>query len=300
VLRDALAGSVALSGNHDELVEGIKLNLAELLTERGALDEAESLLRDVLTAHRRYLPPTDPDLAQSIKRLAAVTVRQGKYAEAEKLLREAVKINEAAGPRGMAVLLENLVDLAEVLQAQGRDEDAREFYARAERPCRRAVMMHRKMMGDDHLMTITLMNDLGEVTAGLGDLDEAERWLRLALGGTQKLAARDEHETARANNNVALARHSLGVILFQRGELEQAEAMFRAALNTRRDAKGSRRLELAETLACLAEVREKRGDIDEATALRQEALEIRRHFLADDHPDVRDLLSLLGDAGNTD
>jgi serine/threonine protein kinase/tetratricopeptide (TPR) repeat protein len=292
VLRDALNGSVALDGDSAPLNEELKVNLAELLTERGALDEAGRLLREVLATQRQRLSPSNPDLAQTIKRLATVTVRQGDYPGAEALLREAVQINEAAGPRGMAVLLENLVDLGEVLQAEGHDDEAQTLYMRAEEPCRRALMMHRKMMGDDHLMTITLMTDLGEVTAALGNLDEAERWLRLSLSGTEKLAERDEHDTARARNNLGLARHSLGVILLERGQLEEAEAMFRAALDIRREAAGSRRLELAETLVCLAEVREQCGDSVQASQLRQEALAIRRALLAENHPDVQCLVAL--------
>jgi serine/threonine protein kinase/tetratricopeptide (TPR) repeat protein len=300
LLRQALAGSRALSGDDAPLREELEINLGDLLTERGALDEAGRLLREALASQRQRLSPTHPDLAQTFKRLATVAVRQGDYPQAETLLREAVQINEAAGLRGMAVLLENLVDLGEVLQAEGRDDEAREFYARAEKPCRRALLMHRKMMGDDHLMTITLMTDLGAVTAALGDLDEAERWLRLALSGTEKLAMLDEHDTLRARNNLGLARHSLGVILLERGALDEAEAMFRAALDIRRDAVGSRRLELAETLAYLADVRQQRGDPAEAGQLRREALAIRRSMLAENHPDVQHLVALLNDAGDAE
>jgi hypothetical protein len=74
--------------------------------------------------------------------------------------------------------------------------------------------------------------------------------------------------------------------------------MFGAALDVRRDLVGSRRLELAETLACLAQVREQRGDLAEAADLRRQALEIRRQFLAENHPDVKRLVTLLGDAAD--
>ena len=80
------------------------------------------------------------------------------------------------------------------------------------------------------------------------------------------------------------------MVLRERGRLEEAEGLFRSALAIRREATGVRRLDLAETLECLAGLRQEQGDSEEAGQLRREALSIRRAFLPEEHPDVRRLL----------
>ena len=86
----------------------------------------------------------------------------------------------------------------------------------------------------------------------------------------------------------------LGDVYYDIGEYGDAETMYRAALDLRRELLGERHVDVASTLSEYGEAIRKQWRYDEAERLLVEALALHRELLGDDHPAVGLTLYRLG------
>jgi len=108
--------------------------------------------------------------------------------------------------------------------------------------------------------------------AGLEALRESERRINDAFTSQPEVQAS--------------VKQTVGEVYRRLGRYDEAEALLKSALETRRAILGDQHVEVADSLFCLASVHHDSGDLGPAEEKYREALEIRRKQLGEDHPDV--------------
>ena len=98
--------------------------LGQVLVEKGALAEAEPLLRRAYAIRLEGLPVRHLDIASTQANLGLCLIRQGRYAEGETLLREALSIRDEKLPPGQWVRAETRSLLGEALAGQRKFDEA--------------------------------------------------------------------------------------------------------------------------------------------------------------------------------
>jgi serine/threonine protein kinase/tetratricopeptide (TPR) repeat protein len=298
-LRQALAQSQERLGPQDPTTIKIKVNLAELLSEHRNLDEATQLLQDALAARRARLGENHVSVAETLDRLSKIALRRGRWAEADRCLTQSLNIYRQLGPRAKPLILQTLVELAGVRKSEGQTDEALPLYDEAEPMLRKALAVHRKMLGNEHPMTIRLMNDVARLLADKGALDEAESLLREAMQANRTRIERGEPDQERARNNLATVQQNLAEVLSGKQQFAEVEDLLTAALSSREEMLGPDSLSVADTLVSLAESRIRNGDANGGQQLLERALRIRQSKLNPDHPLIAEVTTRLAELRRT-
>jgi tetratricopeptide (TPR) repeat protein len=128
--RDALAMHLRLSKKHDVEEAVILRNLGLTTLARGHFKEAETVLKQALEIQRRLLPPTSPDLAQTMSAFGYSLLGQATAAagaEAEPILHDCLQIRRKLFPDGHPrqwITYNTMSMLGESLVLQGKCADA--------------------------------------------------------------------------------------------------------------------------------------------------------------------------------
>lgn len=186
--------------------------------ELGEFDEARRLLLRSLQIRGRTFGDADPDVAESLSDLAALSRRQDELVDAEAGFREALGIYEAAYGAENVFVADQLNNIATVLADQGRYAEARETFDRA-------LAVYARL--GQHEQQVRVLNNLGGVLAKSGELDEAQRVLERVLVERRKLHG-ERHAT------IAVTLMNLGGVAMLRGDAEGAGGYFSQALEMRR------------------------------------------------------------------
>ena len=253
----------------------------------GAYGAAVALLQRAADGHRRIGSPPDR-LAASLNNLAMVRRMAGDYANAEPSLLEAIALLERGDdPVNLARMLNNLGGM---YNDMGRPGDA-------EAPCRRALEIRRRALGDRHPEVANGLNTLGLVLERQGRLALAEPLYREAVGIWRGAGA--DH-----GNDLAISLDNLATLSRQLGNDAEAEGLLREAVGIWRSSPDVHQHDLAIGLDNLAELRRQRGDLAEAEALLREAGALLRRLLGEGHRDVAtnlgNLSMVCADAGRFD
>jgi tetratricopeptide (TPR) repeat protein len=191
-----------------ELVVRALNGKAEIQLSRGQLDEAESLLYQSLSVARM----SELQLMQDVVlgKLARVGYLRGNMAEAQRLLETAIQRLERTGDlHGVAA---HAANLAAVLQMQGQ-------FGASRKPLEQALAISRQV-GDRPAEAIALAN-LGEVYAHYGQFEQAQRCYEQAIL-IQRLAGKRKNESI---NLVNLASMHLA-----QGQPQQARRLLEQGL----------------------------------------------------------------------
>ncbi|KAG8829158.1 hypothetical protein FRC18_009510 [Serendipita sp. 400] len=262
-------------------------NLASTLRDRGELEEAERIQRDVLASRVEILGPRHPDAVKAMSNLAYTLHSRGQLEEAEKMQREVLALRiEILGPRHPDTLLA-MNDLATTLQNRGRLEEAENMQ-------RKILSQRAEVLGPRHPDTILVMNNLAITCHERGQLGEAEK-MQLEV-----LALRKELLGPRHPDTI-IAMHNLAITLRDRGQLEEAEKMQREVLSLREEILGSRHPDTARAISNLAITLLDLGQLNEAEKMQREVLALQVEILGPRHPDtaraMNNLASTLLDLG---
>ncbi|RJP42916.1 MAG: hypothetical protein C4547_00025 [Phycisphaerales bacterium] len=191
-------------------------NLAALYHDRGRLDEAEALFRDVLTALQRVLADEHPSRATALDNLALILQDKRQYDEAESLYRSALEIRESALGEAHPSVATSYHNLAALFHARGD-------YARAEPLYRRALELRQRALGEHHPDVAASLNNLAALLRITGDPAQAESLYRRALA-ILRPALGDEHP------QVAITLHNVGRVLEDLGRHEEALPLYEEAV----------------------------------------------------------------------
>ncbi len=138
----------------------------------------------------------------------------------------------------------------------------------------------------DHRLVARGLNNLAALDYNAGDHPRAERLYRLSLAMKRRLG--------QAPKDVATVESNLATLLTFRGELAEAETLYRQALETRRRAYGPKSRDVANSFRSLGNVLYLQGKFAAAEAMLRQALELRRAAGGPRSTAVASVLSLLG------
>ncbi len=259
IYRAARDRSAAENGAGATATLELSGELANELRHLGRIEEAEALYRDVLRANREQHGTDSQGTQIALNSLAVLLHDTNRVAEAEPLYREAVEIGERLWGPDADYTLTAAFNLAGVLLDLGRaDEAAAEMEA--------LVPRFRRVFGDAHTKTATVLNELARVQDRRGRwrealplAEEALRVLVAVQGERTRNVADYESDVARIQARLGdtagslrawrhvvevltevlgpghahtfAARRSLANALVTAGELDEAEAEFRALVD---------------------------------------------------------------------
>ncbi len=235
--QQALAQRRRLAGPDDPLALTVEHDLAVLARELGDRARAEPLLRASLEAHRRVYGEVDESVAQCMQDLAAVLPVDSP--EKVELLEAGLVIRRELEPEPSIQTASSLNDLALIDMWHRRLEAAvdrfQEVRAMVERllgpehPHALAVKgnlaaalmksgsfvearaleeelleQKRSAYGDESMVVVKALNNLGNSSANLGDWEAAEDKLRRAVETSRKLVGDDHWLTVNSARNLAM------------------------------------------------------------------------------------------------
>lgn len=200
-----------------EVRRELQTRLVGVLKELGELDQAGSLASDILDSLRKQRGPNDADTLRAANNLATVRMRQQRYEEAAELLQEVLRRKEFIAPEDSDSISVTRSNLATCLSALRRDEEA--LLIREE-----LLTEVEATHGPDSPQMLIALNNLATSIERVGK--EPERAIELRQRALSLAIALhgDRHP------NTLVARNNLAMLLRSRGELQEAESMFRASL----------------------------------------------------------------------
>ena len=251
---------------------GARHALAKVLQETGEYATAESLFREVLDWRRRWLPPGNRSVGQSLSTLATVVAAQGRHAEAEALARDALSRARALRPADSHAVSQSLNNLGNVLFRRGA-------HVAAESVHREAHALRRRTLGDDNAETANSVVNVANALVGQRRFAEADSLFRTAL--SVKRARLGPGHVDVATDEAAHAR-----LLSLRGQHQQAELLYRRAIETHRRSRPDGHPRTATAMLGLGQLLLDRGDARAAEPYLHDALRSYRAVLPPTHPDV--------------
>jgi serine/threonine protein kinase len=174
----------------------------------------------------------------------------------------------------------------------GRELAKLHRHAEAEPMLRDALARARRVLGDEHPVTLTCASGLAMTLRMQERFAEAEPLYRSALEAHRRVHGPHSEQTARALN-------SLAVLMNTQLRAAEAEPLYRESLAIRAKLLGEDHPAYLSTLANLSRVVHDQGKFDEAEAMMRRVLAEERRILGDDHPStlltMNNLASLLAD-----
>ncbi|GDY19395.1 hypothetical protein LBMAG56_07400 [Verrucomicrobiota bacterium] len=192
---------------------------------------------------------------------AALRRYQGAEAETKP---EALELRDR-----LATLLKNLGRLAE-----------------AEPLVRHNLTICERVLGPDHVNTLSSLNRLAYLLTDRGDVSGAEALYRRALEGYERVLGPEHPDTLICVNNLA-------VMLESKGDLAAAETLFQRALKAYEREPVKERADTLITINNLASFLCAKGDLTSAEPLFRKVLAARERVLGPEHPDTLESINNL-------
>jgi len=286
----------------------------------GRYEEAELQLRTALEALNSLEVVPTAEVARLEIQLGTVLVDSGEVDEAERILVAAREALAAAGPEHVVSWATATNSLADVARVRGHHEAAKKLNEIA-----LAAVRSTDGEAADSIEANVLI-DLGAMDLELMMIESAEERIREGLA-LQRIVLGDNHPT------IARTELKLAKVLAEKGEVDTADRLFRASLETTREVFGERHIRVAVVLHNYGfhlmdrnpgqaeiylqeavEILEERGndvavaraldvlaaaqmdleEYDRAETNFNRSLELRRRTLPDDHPDIAQSINNLG------
>ncbi len=283
LFRDALAvRKKFLSPAHPDLASSLH-DYAGSLRDQGKLVQAEPLAIEALAMRTKLLGTEDPATIESLDNLANIVAGQGHYADAEKRFREVLAARQKAfGPdhSGVAGAFDKITW---VLWEQDKRADAESAF-------REALPIYRRLLNNRDTNAVVALNRFAwAVLARRDKLVEAENLLNELLTTVKQVWGPGDSRVAERMNNMGEWHHD-------RGRMDEAEAMYLAALNLRKGLPRDSPADVAESLASLGRLYGENGRSADAEAKFREVLTIRKNL---NGPSDREVIHLTCDLAVT-
>ncbi|MFG0320603.1 MAG: tetratricopeptide repeat protein [Planctomycetota bacterium JB042] len=254
--RTALSAHERLLGNGHEATLTMRSNLAITLRRAGKLDEAETLARRVRETRRATgAPPMDR--ADSLDVLATILVDRGRFDAALAAHEEALSICEAELGEDHPRTASQLFNLASCLRNAGRVREAIPVLERV-------LAIDRRQLGATHPHVANDLVGLGRAYLATEEFERAIESFRGSLAIYRETLPADDWRTPFQHHHLGQAMAAQG------GRDEEAAAHLRRAYDALRDLGREDLVAGRGVRARLAEVLDRLGRADEASAVRAE------------------------------
>ncbi len=298
--------------NQPELRAEMLTLLGNVYFQLALYPEARSLFEKALALRKDLYDESDPELAESYKRLGLAIHREADYAVARPLLERALALNEQRGD--LLEVASTLSNLANLERAQGNLDVAQRLLERAvdlysrngplDSPelakglnnlalalwkqqkhreaasvFERALAIHRKNEGELSTLVAGTEDNLANMFTQMGDFEAARTHNQRALSIAERLYDRP-------HPNLALFLNTAGFLAAERSELEEAVRFFRRALVVYEQTRGLNHPDVAYTLKNLGKALAAQGDPQAALKLYQRGLTIREEAFGPEHAEV--------------
>ncbi len=152
-------------------------------------------------------------------------------------------------------------------------------YSEAEPLLQQALALYRRLLGEEHPLVATSLNNLAQLYDNQGQYAEAETLYQQALALYRSLLGEEHPWVATSLNNV-------GALYRNQGLYAEAEPLLQQALALRIRLLGEEHPLVATSIDNLARLYKNQGRYAEAEPLLQQALALRIRLLGEEHPDV--------------
>ncbi|GCA72242.1 photosystem I assembly protein Ycf3 [Microcystis aeruginosa NIES-2519] len=142
-----------------------------------------------------------------------------------------------------------------------------------------ALAIRKQQLGDNHPLTVAILNSLAALYYSQGRYSDAEPLFKQALAIIKQQLGDNHPLTATSLNNLALLYQS-------QGRYSEAEPLYNRSLAIRKQQLGDNHPDTATSLNNLALLYQSQGRYSEAEPLYKQALAIRKQQLGDNHPNT--------------
>ena len=164
-----------------------------------------------------------------------------------------------------------LVRTANYLNERGRYSEAEPLY-------QQALELWKRLLGSEHPLVASSLNDLAGLYHSQGRYGEAEPLYQQTLELWKRLLGSEHPDVANSLNSLAALYHS-------QGRYVEAELLYQQALELYKQL-GDEHPDVATSLNNLAELYYLQGRYSEAEPMHQQALDMKKRLLGDEHPSV--------------
>lgn len=269
------------SAGEPVLAATISTNLGALYKRLDRYTDAERLYRQALDLRRQWLPPTRPEIADSMNNLGEIYRLEGRYWEARNLTMAAVRALEHADPASpdMPIFLNNWAGLE-------RDLHHPEI---AEPLLRRAWTLAEVSSGPASRPVAIVLNSLGQVVADKRDFANAAPLYRRAAGIFEQPDTASPHDRAAVLSN-------LGRLLVAVDRAEEARDTELRALALLDAEPHPDSLLRATILHNLGRIFAAQGDLPDALPYFERSLAAQERILGPENPRLAGVLADYSDA----
>lgn len=261
---EALATAEKAYGErHEGLIEP-NLVVADFYVLIGEREKAEPYYRRATNIAHKTLPPMDEKFATTLFKVGAFYYKQADYAKAKKCFRTTLSIDEHN--RGVDSV-ENIYTLQYIGLILDTDGD----HIEAEKCFLRSIAIAEEHEGPESAKLVSIKRDLGYCEENLRNYERAEKELRGALALAFTCFKEEKPD------EVFHILMDLAVFLSRRKKFEQAETVFRDAIELGETVFGEDSYALVNNLEELAKVLKFTGRIDESLALEFRARKIQQN-----------------------
>jgi tetratricopeptide (TPR) repeat protein len=243
---------------------------------------AVAVLTKSLAVEESRSGDASPHLLPLLERLAGAQIDDGALAQATDSRRRALKIE-------LRTYGGDSINAAQAMIALARVEVLRQNYAVAEPLLISAVPVLKMRFGEESPALIEPLAALARIALARGDTQAALSWARQA----QAITARRSAATSPASTSTEPLR-VLGAIDAAEQRFDDGEKVLRDAIARDRQYHGADSLEMARSLAQLANLLLRAQHFDKALPLIEQAIAIDQEKLGETHPLIADDYADLG------
>jgi serine/threonine protein kinase/tetratricopeptide (TPR) repeat protein len=259
--------------------DGVMNDLAEAYLEAGEIDKALPLLEQMLEMRKAKFAPDHPFILVTMQNLAGAYLYAKQLNKALLLAMETVEKSKAAlGPDHFRTL-DDVNLLACVFVELGQRDKAIALFIET-------VDKWKAKLGPDHPATLLTMNNLANAYSDAGQLDKGILLAELTLEKMKAKCGPDHPNTLSCMRN-------LGRAYLDADQLDKAIPIQEVALEKLKARLGPNSYHTAKCMSYLAESYYEAGQLDKATPLQEQALAKLKAKLGPDHPETLSSMSRL-------
>ena len=255
-------------------------SLLKQMTSEFSLDQS--------TFVERFIPFVDLDtVIDWLHTLASVCLESSYFVFAKNVIDLAYNLleNEDDTPTGALIRKGRIFNISgNVYNRLGEYNHAKDLYEQA-------LMIAKKIFGEDHADVATSYSNLALAHYSLGEYIQAKDLHEKALTIRKKVFGEDHADVGESYNNLALLYNSLG-------EYNQAKELHGKALMIRKKIFGEDHSDVGLSYNNLASVYYSLGEYNQAKELNEKALKIRKKTFGEDHAVVATSYSNLASVYN--